>query len=148
MKLPSKKDSSSNSSISQNNVTFGKYIMAKLADNAQYINRTEIKSASSNRLYVVAQHRTTRGWSCSCPSWKVRRRCKHLETMGLPTNSQPFELEEMNNKNNKFLEGYKTDNSGKKGKPEDWAKELAIPEPKNVVPIAITHERKFNFDEE
>ena len=50
-----------------------------------WINRFEIKSESSDRLYTVSQN-TKQGhrWECSCPAWRTRRKCKHLETM-MPT---------------------------------------------------------------
>lgn len=55
-----------------------------LADNAQYTNRFEVKSASSNRVYIVAQHKTSKWWACSCPGWIRHRKCKHLNAMSLP----------------------------------------------------------------
>lgn len=53
----------------------------KLQDNAQYKNRIEIKSETSNRLYVVAQNKKTNAWSCSCPGWIIHRKCKHLKNL-------------------------------------------------------------------
>jgi len=52
-----------------------------LPDNDRYTNRLEIKSASSNRLYIVAQNKANGQWSCSCPGWITRRKCKHLTTL-------------------------------------------------------------------
>lgn len=57
-----------------------------LEDNAQYTNRFEIASESSNRLYVVAQSKGTGEWSCSCPGWIIKkagkeRTCKHLQAL-------------------------------------------------------------------
>lgn len=56
-----------------------------LEDNAQYKNRFEIKSESSNRLYVVSQNKKTDEWCCSCPGWIIKRgperTCKHLKTL-------------------------------------------------------------------
>lgn len=49
-----------------------------LDDNARYKNRMNIKSSSSNRLYVVAQDKHSHTWSCSCPGWVRHRHCKHL----------------------------------------------------------------------
>jgi hypothetical protein len=63
----------------------------RLPDNSQWTNRFEVRSASSNRVYVIAQHKTSRHWGCSCPGWICRRRCKHLANLGLPANSRPFE---------------------------------------------------------
>lgn len=63
----------------------------KLADKKDWTNRFEIASETSDRLYVVAQHKDKRHWGCSCPSWKVRRYCKHLEALGLPANERPYE---------------------------------------------------------
>jgi len=56
--------------------------LAFLPENSQYKNRFEIKSESSNRLYVVAQHKKTGIWSCSCPGWIIHRHCKHLRALG------------------------------------------------------------------
>lgn len=63
-----------------------------LPDNAQYINRFEIPSESSNRIYIVSQHKAKRHWCCSCMGWKRYRKCKHLETLGLPILEQPYEV--------------------------------------------------------
>lgn len=57
-----------------------------LPDNAQYTNRFEIASETSNRLYVVAQNKNTGEWSCSCPAWIIKkagkeRTCKHLRAI-------------------------------------------------------------------
>jgi predicted nucleic acid-binding Zn finger protein len=56
-----------------------------LADNDRYTNRVEIRSQSSSRLYIVAQNKKTREWSCSCPGWIFARggirSCKHLKAM-------------------------------------------------------------------
>ena len=62
-----------------------------LPDNVQWHNRFEIYSETSNRVYVIAQHKKRRHWGCSCPSYRTRRRCKHLEEIGLPTNEVPHE---------------------------------------------------------
>lgn len=55
--------------------------LISLPDNERYTNRFNIKSASSNRLYVVAQNKSNKGWECSCPGWISRRKCKHLTTL-------------------------------------------------------------------
>ena len=57
-----------------------------LADNQLYTNRFEIASESSDRLYIVAQNKTTGEWSCSCPGWIIKRpgkerTCKHLKAI-------------------------------------------------------------------
>lgn len=49
-----------------------------LPDNERWTNRFEIKSASSDRLYIIAQQRADGEWGCSCPGWRHHRRCKHL----------------------------------------------------------------------
>lgn len=54
---------------------------ALLPDNAQYTNRLEIRSATSSRLYIVAQHKTNHNWSCGCMGWIRHRKCKHLEAI-------------------------------------------------------------------
>lgn len=63
----------------------------RLHANDQWENRFEIHSETSNRVYVVARHKKKRHWGCSCPSYRTRRRCKHLEDIGLPTNKTPYE---------------------------------------------------------
>ena len=63
----------------------------RLPDNAQWENRFEIKSSSSNRLYVVAQNSAKRYWACSCPGWKIHRKCKHLAALSLPAYEKPYE---------------------------------------------------------
>lgn len=62
-----------------------------LPNNDQWENRFEIRSESSNRVYVVAQNIKRRHWGCSCPSYRVRRTCKHLRAIGLPENEAPYE---------------------------------------------------------
>lgn len=64
----------------------------KLPDNAFYTNRFYVKSQSSNSLYVVAQSKSGRWWSCSCPGWIRHRKCKHLAAMSLPAYQKPMEI--------------------------------------------------------
>jgi hypothetical protein len=65
---------------------------SKLPDNAQWENRFEIRSASSGRKYVIAQHKVKRHWGCSCPGWRTHRVCTHLKTLALPAGEQPHEV--------------------------------------------------------
>ncbi len=51
----------------------------------QWQNRMEIRSETSDRIYVVAQKVSDGTWGCSCPGYKSRRICKHLREMNLPT---------------------------------------------------------------
>ena len=53
--------------------------LAILPDNDRYTHRVEIRSESSNRLYVIAKNKKTSVWSCSCPGWIIHRKCKHLK---------------------------------------------------------------------
>lgn len=62
-----------------------------LPNNDQWENRFEIRSESSNRVYVVAQNIKKRHWACSCPGYKIHRKCKHLEAIGLPAHEHPYE---------------------------------------------------------
>lgn len=62
-----------------------------LPDTDQWQNRFQIHSESSNRVYVVAQHRKKRHWACSCPGWKIHRNCKHLRALQIPCKEQPYE---------------------------------------------------------
>jgi len=57
-----------------------------LPDLPQWEFRLEIKSESSDRLYVVARSTETGEWGCSCPGWAFKRgnkprSCKHLKNM-------------------------------------------------------------------
>lgn len=49
-----------------------------LPDNKLWTNRFEIKSSSSDRLYIIAQQRADGVWGCSCPGWRHHRKCHHL----------------------------------------------------------------------
>lgn len=66
---------------------------AGLPDNDQWTNRLEIRSESSNRVYIIAQNKRKRFWACSCPGWKAHRNCKHLQTLGLPCFERPHEIQ-------------------------------------------------------
>ena len=55
-------------------------------DNASHTNRMEIRSESSDRLYIVAQAKDSGEWQCSCPGWIFKRagkerNCKHLRAI-------------------------------------------------------------------
>jgi hypothetical protein len=92
-----------------------------MTDTNQWINRVEIRSETSNRVYVVAQHAQKRHWGCSCPGWRRHRRCKHLERLGLPSGEEPFEVEKDHARKKGFLEGYKSyDDSAGRGTAADW----------------------------
>lgn len=52
-----------------------------LPDTKQWINRFEIQSESSNRIYIIAQRANLTEWGCSCPGWRIHRNCKHLNTV-------------------------------------------------------------------
>lgn len=62
-----------------------------LPDNASFTNRFQVKSSSSDRLYVIAQSKSGRWWSCGCPGWISRRSCRHLKALNLPCGQVPFE---------------------------------------------------------
>jgi hypothetical protein len=94
-----------------------------MATNNTWINQTEIHSETSDRVYIVSQHATKRHWGCSCPGWKSRRRCKHLEQLGLPGGEVPFEVEKERRKKRGFLDGYRTyDTSNGHGGATEWRK--------------------------
>jgi hypothetical protein len=63
-----------------------------LPDNTQWQFRFEIHSESSNRVYVVSQHKKHRHWACSCPGYIFHRTCKHLQALGLPGHETPHEV--------------------------------------------------------
>jgi hypothetical protein len=52
-----------------------------LADNAQWTNRFNVRSESSNKLYTVAQRKSDGSWGCDCMGWKRHKKCKHLAAM-------------------------------------------------------------------
>lgn len=57
-----------------------------LEDNSSHTNRFEIRSESSNRLYIVSQSKSTGEWQCGCPGWIIKkpgkeRTCKHLQAL-------------------------------------------------------------------
>lgn len=64
----------------------------KLPDNAQWKNRFEVHSETSNRVYIIAQHKDKGHVGCSCPGWKRYRTCKHLSSLGLPSHEKPVIL--------------------------------------------------------
>ena len=64
---------------------------AILEDNRQWTNRFQVHSETSDRVYIVAQHKTSRFWGCSCFGWIRFHHCKHLRTLGLPGDHKPFE---------------------------------------------------------
>ena len=64
-----------------------------LPDNDQWCNRFEIRSETSNRVYIVAQNKSKRHFACSCPGWKRHRHCKHLDELGLPSFERPYEVQ-------------------------------------------------------
>lgn len=61
-----------------------------LPDNKLWKNRFEIQSESSNRIYVIAQHKENLHFGCSCPAWRIHRKCKHLAALDLPLFEQPY----------------------------------------------------------
>ena len=49
-----------------------------LPDNTLWQNRFEIRSETSNRIYIVSQNKSSLNWACSCPGYVRHRVCKHL----------------------------------------------------------------------
>jgi len=74
------------------------YINTKmqLPDTDEWQFRFTIQSESSNRLYTIAQHKRKKHWGCSCPAWRTRRKCKHLQALGIPGNEKPFDVNIIN----------------------------------------------------
>ena len=64
----------------------------KLPDNDQWQFRFEIHSETSDRVYIIAQNKKLKHWGCSCPAYRTRRYCKHLQALNLPTHERPFEV--------------------------------------------------------
>lgn len=65
---------------------------SRLPDNGQWTNRFQIRSESSNRIYIVAQNKSKRHFGCSCKGWIFHRKCKHLAALGLPAYEAPVEV--------------------------------------------------------
>ena len=63
-----------------------------LPDNDQWQNRFEVRSESSDRVYIIAQHKEKKHWGCSCMGWKRYRKCKHLTAIGIPSHEEPYEV--------------------------------------------------------
>jgi hypothetical protein len=66
----------------------------RLPDNAQWTNRFKVRSATSNRVYIIAQNKSGRWWGCSCMGWIRYGKCKHQNILGLPGHHRPFEITE------------------------------------------------------
>lgn len=62
-----------------------------LPDNDQWQFRFEIQSESSDRVYVIAQNKKKKHWGCSCPAYRTKRTCKHLEALNIPGKETPYE---------------------------------------------------------
>jgi len=52
----------------------------RLDDNVLWMNRFEIHSQTSGRIYIIAQNKASGKFGCSCPAYRTRRHCKHLVT--------------------------------------------------------------------
>lgn len=57
-----------------------------LPDSETHRHRFEVKSESSDSLYIVSQKNSTGEWQCSCRGWIMKRpgkerSCKHLSAM-------------------------------------------------------------------
>jgi hypothetical protein len=58
---------------------------------AQWTNRFFAYSATSDKVYTIAQHKAGRYWGCDCNGWKGHKKCHHLSDAGLPNHMIPFE---------------------------------------------------------
>ena len=63
-----------------------------LPDNDKWQNRFEVHSETSDRIYIIAQHKELKYWGCSCPGWKIHRKCKHLSAIEVPNHEKPYEV--------------------------------------------------------
>ena len=61
-----------------NAIAIRPYGAISLADNRDWCERFEIRSSSSDRIYIIAKNKKSGQFGCSCPSYRVRRYCKHL----------------------------------------------------------------------
>ena len=64
-----------------------------LPDTKTHVNRFEIKSETSGDIYIVAQNRSGRFWSCGCHGWIRWKHCKHLDALRLPGDQRPYEAQ-------------------------------------------------------
>ena len=69
---------------------------ATLPDNGVWRYRFNVKSETSNRLYIISQHKDKLHWGCSCPGWKAHRHCKHLAALGIPGDEKPYPVNVIN----------------------------------------------------
>ena len=65
----------------------------RLPDNAQWTNRFEIHSETSNRVYIIAQNKNKGHFGCSCKGWIFHRKCKHLTALSLPNYAVPCQVQ-------------------------------------------------------
>jgi hypothetical protein len=76
-----------------------------LPDLGCWKNRFEVRSETSNRIYIVAQHKETGEWGCSCPGYCRHRKCKHLiDGCGLSEN-EIFGNKKISNKKREKING-------------------------------------------
>lgn len=61
----------------------------RLEDNAQWQFRFQVKSASGDKLYTIAQNKSGLWWGCNCMGWVRHKDCKHLQALGLPGHHVP-----------------------------------------------------------
>jgi hypothetical protein len=101
-----------------------------LPDGPLWCNRFEVKSESSDRIYVIAQNKSTELWGCSCPGYRTRRSCKHLQHLRLPMpakllGSAQDRMSAAPKRTTPFMEGYKTDSTRAQGSPQEWSAAFA-----------------------
>jgi hypothetical protein len=113
--------------------------MGRLPDNEQYTNRFEIPSSNGKKLYKIAQHKTTKIWSCSCTGWIAHRKCKHLKA----TEAERMKLEKgtFGARNKDF--------NGPSGNPNTWKNIFneAIPEPEVAATESTVRKLKIKEDD-
>jgi hypothetical protein len=57
-----------------------------LPDNKQWENRYEIQSTTNpEKKYILAKNKASGLWGCSCPAYRFRRTCTHVQNLDLPT---------------------------------------------------------------
>ena len=52
-----------------------------LEDNKTHKNRFEVKSETSDNVYVIAQTKKSGLWTCECLGFRRHRHCKHLDSI-------------------------------------------------------------------
>jgi hypothetical protein len=93
----------------------------------QWVDRREVKSETSDRVYIVSRHKVKGFWACSCMGWRRNRKCKHVDAIVAG-------LEKAGKAKKPFADNYKR-YKGKPGSVEEWEKTF-VPSSIEPEPVA------------